>query len=69
MKHTLLDKLVAEGTLQSYRFVDVDENGEENKASPHRNTQKLTLNFPNGQILTIDTFCSGSLENTALIFT
>ena len=32
--------------------------------SPNRNTECLTLIFPNGQILSLETFCSGSLENT-----
>ena len=62
-----LEKLVDTKCLKSYEFENVDEEGIVNRKSSNRNTERLTLVFPNGEKLVIDTFCSGSLENTSII--
>jgi hypothetical protein len=63
MTNKELDKLVVNGTLTGYElFTEEFELG-----SGSRETEKLVLSFPNGSKLTIDTFCSGSSENTCLI--
>lgn len=62
-----LDSLVNNGDIVSYQLVDVDEGGNVGKSSPFRNTQRLILNFASGSQLVMDTFCSGSNENTELI--
>ena len=63
-----LEKLVEQGTLKSFRLVNLNEDRTEvAKVSGMRNTERLVLVFPNDSILTIDTFCSGCAENTTLI--
>ena len=60
----LLDQLVAEGDLKSYQY-----SKEYEKAGVDmRTTEKVVLVFPSGNELTLDTFCSGSAENTVLGF-
>ena len=61
-----LQVLLINGTLDDYDLVNVDEDGNIGKESKFRNTERLTLFFPNGESLVIGTFCSGSLENTTL---
>lgn len=51
-----------------YRYYPEDENGEKDKESESRNTEVLELLFDSGKSLKINTFCSGSAENTSLIF-
>ncbi len=62
-----LDRLVSAGMIESYKLVNVDQDGKEDVYSDNRNTERLTLNFPNGKKLVIGTFCSGSSENTVLL--
>ena len=59
----ILDQLVLDNSISSYRLENIDENGKIGK-SKCRNTERLTLNFPNGNKLVLDTFCSGCLEDT-----
>ena len=59
----LLDKLVGDGELTSYSTEVI----EFEPGSGSRETVQLKLVFPSGKVLTIDSFCSGSAENTILI--
>jgi len=61
-----LNELAADGTIQSFDLVNLDENGQIGE-SKNRNTKQLTLVFPNGRKLILGTFCSGCLENTCFI--
>ena len=67
MNNTHLDNLVSKGSISSYEYENMDENGEIGKVGAYRNSQRLTFHFPNGESLTIDCFCSGSSEDTELI--
>lgn len=64
-----LDSLVAAGALQSYNYVNLDENGipSENRKG-YANRERLELVFPDGQKLKVETYSSGCLENTGLAF-
>jgi hypothetical protein len=62
-----LKAAVQRGSLQSWRIVDVDEEGVEGHQGCFRNTQKIYLTFPNGEDLSIGTFCSGCAENTSFV--
>ena len=64
---TKLNELVTNGAIKSYVLINVDEDGNVGKTSNFRNTERLTLLFGNGESLTINTFCSGSAEDTVLI--
>ena len=68
MDNHVLDKLVQMGILSHYTYDIVDENGNVGEHSEFRNTERLCLIFPSGQKLIIDTFCSGSAEDTSLEF-
>ena len=68
IKSLQLETLVKKGTLKSYSYNNVDSNGVEGEESVSRNTEKLTLVFPDGEVLTLDTFCSGCLNDTGFIF-
>lgn len=71
MEIPILDELVSNGLIFSYELVNVDENGNETNLSNQkgfRNTQKLKIVFNNGPTLVVETFCSGSSENTTLHF-
>ena len=57
-------KLKESGAISNYKFENVDENGNVGKLSECRNTDRLTIEFPNGEKLVINTFCSGCLEDT-----
>ena len=59
-----LNNLVKDKTIKSYVIYNVDDNGIVGKKSKFRNTQRLSIKFNNNQSLVIDTFCSGSAENT-----
>lgn len=69
MYNEKLDRLMANGTIKSYSIVDMDENGVEGRRGQFRNTERLRLQFPDGQELIVDTFCSGCSEHTTLSFT
>ncbi len=57
--------LIATGQLARYEFVSLDDRGLPGK-SESRNTERLVLWFPNGKGVVIDSFCSGSSQNTVL---
>lgn len=61
-----LRELVNNGTLAGYSLINLDENGNAGR-SKFRNTESLTLTFPNGGTLNLGTFCSGCLENTGFV--
>lgn len=63
MKDEILQDLVSNGDLVSYEY----DNVEDEIGSCFRETEKLVLNFPSGKRLVLDTFCSGSGQNTCLM--
>lgn len=70
MQNVILDKLVQSGVLKSYSLRTLDMDGEEvsNPGDGSRETEEILLTFPSGDVLVIGSFCSGSAENTSLIF-
>lgn len=66
MTNQILNNLVASGEIKSYKYVCVDDLGNEGLKGKFRNTERLILTFPSGKTLCLDTFCSGSSENTVL---
>lgn len=63
MDNEELDMLVSIGSLLGYKYSTVEfEPGSGNRA-----TEQLVLLFPNGSALKLDTFCSGSSQNTVLV--
>ena len=60
---TQLDELVGSKTISAWKIENINENGEVG-ISQYRNTQRLTLTFCNGEVLVIDTICSGRSGNT-----
>lgn len=64
MKNQILDKLLGSGSIAGYDYVNVDEDGNVNQKSKFRNSEQIILYFNNGEKLILDTFCSGSEENT-----
>jgi hypothetical protein len=64
----LLESLVASGTIASYDYDEVNEDGVVGEESDFRNTERLVLQFNDGKRLIIDTLCSGCAENTTLVF-
>ena len=67
MKHNHLEYLKQSGIIQSYEYVNMNEEGNIGQTSNYRNTQRLSLYFTGGESITIDCFCSGSSENTELM--
>lgn len=66
-----LDLLVTQGAITKYEYWDADENGDRippggKSASGMCESQALVLTFPNGRTLALETWCSGSLENTGV---
>lgn len=59
----ILDGLVKSGDLKDFKLETI----EYEPGSGSRETDRLTLTFPSGRELVIDTFCSGSAENTSII--
>lgn len=57
---------VDSGDLLYWEYDNLDENGNVGE-SRMWNTERLTLVFPSGRKLVLDTACSGCLENTYLI--
>lgn len=68
--NTKLEQLVSSGMLSSYSIKTLDAYGDEveQPGNGERETDCLILEFPNGKVLTINTFCSGCAENTSLDF-
>lgn len=68
MNNAKLDSLLLDGMIVAYKFVNCDEEGKVvDRPKGFRNTQKLMLTFPNGAQLVIDSFCSGSSEDSVLL--
>ena len=59
--NNILDKLVDNGSVSSYELIE----GEPDLTD--REVDTLILTFPNGQKLSLATFCSGSSGKTCLI--
>lgn len=71
MTNPILDALVKKGVIKKYMYNNVDEDGFVGgplSKSPMRNSEQLVIVFNTGDMLGIDTICSGSAENTELIF-
>ena len=72
MKDKILDYLVNSGILRHYDYTTCNSYGEriadEEAGENDRETERLVLTFANGEVLIIDTFCSGSMQNTHLEF-
>jgi hypothetical protein len=70
IKNTVLDSLVEREVIKNYTLLNVDADGvvTDSIRDSWRNTERLLLTFPDGTTLKIDTFCSGSSENTDLLF-
>lgn len=58
-----LDRLKTENMIVSYKIENIDDGGDVGKSN-FRNSERMTLEFPNGSSLVINTFCSGSAEDT-----
>jgi hypothetical protein len=61
-------ELCQQNQIKSYVLQNVNADGKLGEPSDSRNTERLTLVFPNDMKLVIDTFCSGSAEDTTLHF-
>ena len=60
-----LDMLVQTKAIDSYRYVNLNELDEEAETpTKYCNSEKIQIKFRNGQILEMQTWCSGSGENT-----
>lgn len=69
MNDKVLDVFVKTGILKDYKYRTLDMDGMVTTSnSGFRETEQVVLTFANGEVLVIDTFCSGSNENTSLIF-
>lgn len=66
-----LQGLVSTGDIKSYLLQTVNEEGEvvSDNSEGFRNSDRLTITFPSGNILMLETCCSGSSENTSLMMT
>lgn len=63
-----LELLVEKGLIKDYEIINVDEEGNPGKKSHGRNTERLTLVFPDETVFQIDMICSGSLQDTFFVF-
>jgi hypothetical protein len=63
-----LETLKQAGQITEYKLHNVSEAGIVGERSPFRNTQLLLLRFPNGDTIEIQTLCSGTAEDSILIF-
>jgi hypothetical protein len=70
MQNVILDKLVQSGVIKNYSIRTLNMDGEEisNPGEGSRETEEITIIFTSGDVLVIGSFCSGSAENTSLIF-
>jgi hypothetical protein len=59
----ILEGMVQSGELQSFELKTIEDYPGENS----REHDQLTLVFPSGHKLVIDTFCSGALENCSIV--
>ena len=68
MENEKLNELKQKGLVKDYHYVNVSEDLVEDEESAFRNTERLVLTFNDNTKFVIDTFCSGSFENTTLFF-
>jgi hypothetical protein len=68
MNSTHLDNLVAKGSIRSYEYVGLDDEGNIGEGA-FRNTQRLVLQLADGERIVVECFCSGSSQDTELIIT
>jgi len=61
-----LEKLVEAGILKAYKHSTVNSDGVVDAQSPTENTEQLWLEFPNGQHLTIGSYCTVLTHDTGL---
>jgi hypothetical protein len=63
-----LDDLVSNGDISSYELdlLDIDGVPIPERKEGFRNTERLTIIFPSGRKVVVNTACSGCLENTYL---
>lgn len=66
MNNTHLDNLVAKGSIRSYEYVGLDDEGNIGEGA-YRNTQRLVLLLADGERIVVECFCSGSSQDTELI--
>ncbi len=59
-----LDVLVEKNLISKYAIKTIEESPD----SGMRESEELSLTFPDGTVLVVNSFCSGSLQNTALFF-
>ena len=59
-----LDVLVEKNLISKYAIKTIEESPD----SGMRESEELSLTFPDGTVLVVNSFCSGSLENTTLFF-
>ena len=65
----ILNGLVQCGLLKSFKLETFDSDGKiitGQNGNGSRESDRLTLTFPNGEELVINTFCSGSAENVSI---
>jgi hypothetical protein len=65
MTDAKLDQLIQSNSIKSYVYENIDENGNPGQGR-FRNTERLTITLNDDSTITIDTACSGVLENTIL---
>lgn len=63
MNNSILEELVNIGDLKSYNYETV----EDDFGSDFRETERVILVFPSGSKLVLETFCSGSGQNTCFM--
>jgi hypothetical protein len=63
-----LNQLLLCGAITSYQLRTLDADGNEiSTGHPDRVTDELTLTFPDGKTVVIDTLCDNCEENIALL--
>lgn len=63
-----LQDLVDNGDILSYEYLGLDADGKIGSSNYGRDTERVTLKFPSGRQLTIDSGCSGCREDSYLSF-
>lgn len=68
MKDNCLEILKTKGLIKDYNYVIVSSEQEVIEEHDNRSTEQLNIVFNDDTVLQIDTFCSGSAQNTSLEF-
>lgn len=58
-----LEELKNSGAISSWKIENIDSEGNVGIESDDRNSERLTITFPDGQVLEVNTLCSGYSEN------